>query len=50
MIAECFARLDLAEHLHDDRCLAATGIADDLEVLVFAAFTEPAKDPGIGPP
>src|SRR5258708_4269740 len=31
-------RLDLAEHLHDDRCLAAAGVSDDLEVLVLGAL------------
>src|ERR1700739_1390408 len=40
-------RLDLAEHLHNDRCLAATGISDDLEVLIFAAFGNPQKIPAL---
>jgi len=30
--------LDLPEHLHDDGRLAAAGIADDLEVLVFGTL------------
>jgi hypothetical protein len=37
------ARLDLAEHLHNDRRLAAAGVADNLDVLVFAAFWDAQK-------
>jgi len=37
--------LDLAEHLHDDCGLAAAGIPDDLEVLVFGAFGHAEKTP-----
>ena len=40
-------RLDLAEHLHDDRCLAAAGISDDLEVLIFGAFRNAQKIPAL---
>ena len=30
------ARLNLPQHLHDDGCLAASGVADDLEMLVLS--------------
>src|ERR1035437_9808231 len=30
------ARLNLAQHLHDDGCLATSGVADNLEMLVLS--------------
>jgi hypothetical protein len=30
------ARLNLSQHLHDDGCLATSGVADNLEMLILS--------------
>src|ERR1019366_2549929 len=41
------ARLNLPEHLHNDRCLATSSVADNLEMLVLSPERDPEHFPAL---